>query len=329
MPTAASMAGCRMGAATAATTTPVAGAAGGTTPVQQTSGGGGTDAAAGAALTQPTQLVAALQRVVDAITQLVKVLGQLPAGTLGANGAPTAAAPPTIATSAPVAANGSAPAASPTASTDAAQPAAGPVTVTAASSAATAGAADVRAGGGAPVAPTSAATSSAREGVLLIGDSLTVGVRDMGDMQPKLGNVPLTIDAKGGISLKEGMRRYDAHKAAGELPRVVEIGLFTNNSPNQINELKTAIEKTVADARARGGRVVWATIVRPNSGGKSYDEVNQLIRSMAQNNSDVMGLVDWQAMVAAKPGLVGSDHVHSGKSGYQVRAQAYADAARA
>lgn len=164
------------------------------------------------------------------------------------------------------------------------------------------------------------AAGQARAGVLLIGDSLTVGVRP--HMPKDIDGAPVTVDATGGISLAEGMRRYDAVEFK---PRVVEMALFTNNSPGQAGELRAAIEKTVADARERGGRVVWATIVRPGN----YGEVNAMIREMAAKHSDVMGLVDWAKMVEAIPSLVGGDGVHSSPAGYKVRMQAFVDAARA
>ncbi|MCW2924585.1 MAG: hypothetical protein JWM98_1989, partial [Thermoleophilia bacterium] len=101
--------------------------------------------------------------------------------------------------------------------------------------------------------------------------------------------------------------------------------LFTNNAPGQKAELQAAIEKTIADARARGGKVVWATIVRPNG---DYGPVNDMIRDYAAKNPDVMGLVDWAKMVQANPSYVGKDGIHSGPAGYTARAKAFADAAR-
>lgn len=179
---------------------------------------------------------------------------------------------------------------------------------------------------GTPVAaspPPSQPASNARTGVLLIGDSLTVGAKQF--LNEGMAGQPVEIDATGGISLAEGMRRYDAH---ADKPRVVEMALFTNNSPGQINELRTAVEKTIADARARGGKVVWATIVRPDVGGKSYDEANNMLRDMAAKNADVMGLVDWQKMVADHPNYLAGDKIHSNSAGYTARAQAFADAAK-
>jgi hypothetical protein len=169
-----------------------------------------------------------------------------------------------------------------------------------------------------PPAP-SAPASNARAGVLLIGDSLSVGTKQY--LNSQMAGQPVEINATGGISLAEGMRRYNATK---DKPRVVEMALFTNNSPGQIGELRSAIEKTIADARERGGKVVWATIVRPGN----YGPVNDMIRDFAAKNPDVMGLVDWAKMVQEHPNYVGSDGIHSGATGYKARAQAFADAAK-
>jgi lysophospholipase L1-like esterase len=165
----------------------------------------------------------------------------------------------------------------------------------------------------------SAATSTARKGVLLIGDSLTVGVKPY--FTEQLAGQPVQVDATSGISLAEGMRRYHAAK---DKPRVVEMALFTNNSPGQKDELRKAIEETIADAKARGGKVVWATIVRPGD----YGAVNDMIRDYAAKNPGVMEVVDWAKMVQQHPGYVGGDGVHSGAEGYKARAQAFAAAAK-
>ena len=161
--------------------------------------------------------------------------------------------------------------------------------------------------------------SNARQGVLLIGDSLSVGTKQY--LNAQMAGQPVEINATGGISLAEGMRRYDATK---DKPRVVEMALFTNNSPGQIGELRSAIEKTITDARQRGGTVVWATIVRPGN----YDAVNAMIREYAAKHPDVMRIVDWQKMVQQNPSYLAGDRIHGTAAGYKARAQAFADAAR-
>lgn len=177
--------------------------------------------------------------------------------------------------------------------------------------------------GSTPAASTAAASptapGSAAPGILVIGDSLSVGTQQY--LNEGLAGQPVEINATGGIALAEGMRRYDATPVK---PRVVEMALFTNNAPGDIEQLRSAVDKTVADARQRGGKVVWATIVRP--GG--YEAANQLLKDAAAKNPDVMGLVDWEAMIQANPSYLAGDQVHGTPDGYRARAQAFADAGR-
>lgn len=185
----------------------------------------------------------------------------------------------------------------------------------------------------APASPSPSApaptTSTARpqqaiDGVLMIGDSLGVGTAPF--LQAAFGaSTKVTSNVKGGRTLAQGMAEYD--KVAVK-PKVVDMGLFTNDDPANLPALKRAVERTVADAHARGGRVVWATIQRPAVGGRSYDQVNEYLRSMARQHADVMGLVDWQQMVATSPGYVAGDQVHSNAAGYRARAEAFAAASR-
>lgn len=161
--------------------------------------------------------------------------------------------------------------------------------------------------------------SGGRAGVLLIGDSLSKNIKPQ--FTSALTGQPTEVDADFGISIQEGMRRFrDAH---ADKPRVVEMALFTNNSPVEIALMRQALDETVADARARNGRVIWATLYRSD---QDYSAVNDLIRSYAAVNCDVMGVVDWAAMVKATPSLIGPDGVHCTPEGDTARARAFAAA---
>ena len=170
--------------------------------------------------------------------------------------------------------------------------------------------------------PAPAQRTHAPQNVLMIGDSLSVGTRSY--FTATLTGAPTSVDATGGIPLKEGMRRY---RAVPVKPQVVEMALFTNNVPSQIDELRAALDETIADARARNGRVVWATI-KGNPRYGNYDAVNAMLRDYAARNADVMGLVDWAKMVAQHPDYLAGDGIHGTAAGYRARAQAFADAAR-
>jgi hypothetical protein len=163
------------------------------------------------------------------------------------------------------------------------------------------------------------AVSQARAGALMIGDSLAVGTRAY--FTDALTGVATEVDATGGIPLREGMRRYHA---VADKPRVVHMSLFTNNSPDQLGELRAALDTTIADARTRGGKVVWATIVRPGN----YESVNAMLREYAARNADAMGLVDWERMIRDNPSHLAGDKVHATADGYRARARAFAEAGR-
>lgn len=174
----------------------------------------------------------------------------------------------------------------------------------------------------APAAAVTPNASTAPAGVLMIGDSLSVGTDPFfGDEQT---GVPTQVDAKSGRSLSQGM---DIYNSVAVKPRVVQMALFTNNTPGQIDSLRAALDRTIADARARGGRVVWATIVgNPKFG--SYDAVNSMLRDYAARNADVMGLVDWAQMTRDNPSYLGGDGYHGSAAGYRARAEAFAQASK-
>jgi hypothetical protein len=171
--------------------------------------------------------------------------------------------------------------------------------------------------------PAPAPAPAAREGVLLIGDSLSVGTDQ--PLRDALAGTDVQVDARGGRPLSEGMERYHA---MADKPRVVVMGLFTNNdpAPEKLGALESAIDTTVADARARGGIVAWYTVSRPTYKGVDYGAVNELITSKAAENADVMRVIDWAGAVADDPGLLGSDRIHSGPQGYAHRAAMTIDA---
>jgi hypothetical protein len=152
--------------------------------------------------------------------------------------------------------------------------------------------------------------------VLLIGDSLGVGI------QPYLSGLltgwSVTSDSRVGRPLAEGMERWRAEKGSAE---VSAFSLFTNDAPTNTSALESAVRESAAN-----GCAVWATIVRPAQGGTSYAKANQVLEGLAQQLPGRVVLVPWAATVAADPSLVGSDGVHATPTGYRERAQLYAQA---
>ncbi|HEY1540389.1 MAG TPA: hypothetical protein VGF63_13380 [Solirubrobacteraceae bacterium] len=159
--------------------------------------------------------------------------------------------------------------------------------------------------------------------VLVIGDSLAVGMEDA--LRAALPGWRVTFDARTGRPLAEGMRILAAQHDA---PAIVAFSLFTNDEPGSTAALEQAVR---ASAARPGGCAVWATIVRPPVDGVSYAAANELLKRLAGDPQVGIGLqlVDWSAVIARTPAYLAPDGVHSTPAGYRARGQLYASAIRA
>jgi hypothetical protein len=168
-------------------------------------------------------------------------------------------------------------------------------------------------------APSTTPGTATGNSVLLIGDSLGLGI------QPYLAAVlpgwQITSDSRTGRPLAEGMQRWRAERGHAA---VSAFSLFTNDAPTSTSALEAAVRESAAD-----GCAVWATIVRPPQGGTSYAQANALLERLAQELPGRVQIVPWAQTVKANPGYVGSDGVHATTQGYQARAQLYAQAIQA
>lgn len=192
------------------------------------------------------------------------------------------------------------------------------------------GASSSRSSTGAARPATAASTSTTTTGpavprsttMLVIGDSLTVGTDPY--LRTELKSWDLTIDSAVGRHLATGMDLYDAAKAKG-LPDTVALGLLTNDAGSSLAAFQADVRRTITDARARKGRVIWATV---HDGKQSFTDANAWLRKAARQNADVMRLVDWDALVTKHPDYLAGDHVHGTAAAYAARAKLYARAAR-
>jgi lysophospholipase L1-like esterase len=159
--------------------------------------------------------------------------------------------------------------------------------------------------------------------VLVIGDSLAVGMQDA--LRAALPGWHVTFDARTGRPLAEGMRVLAAQHAA---PAIVAFSLFTNDAPGSTAALEQAVRATAARP---GGCAVWATIVRPPVDGVSYAAANRLLERLAGDPQVALGLqlVDWSAVIARTPAYLAPDGVHGTPAGYRARGELYASAIRA
>lgn len=161
------------------------------------------------------------------------------------------------------------------------------------------------------------------DAVVVIGDSLAVGMAPA--LQGLLPGRPVLVDARVGRPLDEGM----AVLAQAKPPKASFVySLFTNDDPIRVEQLDAAVRNSVA-ALGPHGCAVWATIVRPKVGGRTYAAVNARLRSLALDPalSGRLLIADWARAVQGHRGAwLAKDRVHATPAGYLARAQLYADA---
>jgi hypothetical protein len=178
----------------------------------------------------------------------------------------------------------------------------------------------------APVFAPSAALPVAMGGgdaLVVIGDSLAVGMAPA--LQVLLPGRPVLVDARIGRPLDEGM----AVLAGSKPPKAsFAYSLFTNDDPVRIEQLDAAVRASVA-ALGPHGCAVWATIVRPKVGGRSYGPVNARLRALALDPalSGRLLIADWARAVGGhRKAWLAKDRIHATAAGYFARAQLYAEA---
>jgi hypothetical protein len=159
--------------------------------------------------------------------------------------------------------------------------------------------------------------------VVVIGDSLAVGMAPA--LQGLLPGRPVLVDARIGRPLDEGMTVL----AGSDPPKAsFAYSLFTNDDPLRIERLDAAVRSSVA-VLGQHGCAVWATIVRPKVGGRTYAQVNARLRALAVDPalSGRLLIADWaEAVRGHRKAWLAKDKVHATAAGYLARAQLYADA---
>jgi hypothetical protein len=162
---------------------------------------------------------------------------------------------------------------------------------------------------------TSSGTTTSARNLVVIGDSLAVGMQPY--LQQFLPGWNITVDARTGRPLAEGMRQFDA-KPDPSNETVYAFSLFTNDGPTNLTALESAVKRSTTK-----GCAVWSTIVRPPVGGTSYAGANSRLNGLASNRVKV---VQWADQVAQNPSWIAGDGVHANPTGYRNRAALYAAA---
>lgn len=174
--------------------------------------------------------------------------------------------------------------------------------------------------GGNSAAPAAPSRPALPRDVLVIGDSLALGIEQ--PLQAALPGWRVRVDGRIGRPLAEGMSILGRQSSP---PAILAFPLFTNDDPRNTRALEAAVRATAGRPR---GCVVWSTVVRPPLNGVTYDAANALLRGLGNDPELARGLqlVDWAAEVAQSPSLLAGDGVHATPAGYGVLAQLFAAA---
>lgn len=160
----------------------------------------------------------------------------------------------------------------------------------------------------------------------IVGDSLVVGARDIGRLTQVLasrGCAVTAVDARTGRSTAEGANVVDAWAALGALPRVLVVGLGTNDCN------AAAFEAQVRRILARVGPdrpVVWVNSWRPGCDTALNDVLFAVQAELgARSDGGNLWILNHWQWIYENPGLLARDRVHLNADGYRAHAQRIAD----
>lgn len=163
-------------------------------------------------------------------------------------------------------------------------------------------------------------STTPRDQLIVIGDSLALG------MKPYLSGSALSIDARIGRPLAEGMSLVEKARLPDPATFALAISLFTNDDPSNVAALRSAVASSL-ERVGEDGCVIWATIVAPAVNGVNFKRANALLEALADDEPRLQ-LVPWDAAVRRNPALLEPDDVHPTAAGYRLRAKLYRLAAR-
>ena len=171
----------------------------------------------------------------------------------------------------------------------------------------------VLAGVPAPTASGDGDIAAAGTPVLVVGDSLAVGLEPY--LGPMLGARPVSWNAVSGRTTPQGLFALRAMLRT-VTPQTLVISLGTNDGPSPAR-FRDRIERVLA-AAPPGACVVWTTVIRARRKGP-YHGLNAALHQEARRHSRLV-LVDW-ARAVAKGRVALPDGVHPGPDGFLYRSQ--------
>ena len=153
------------------------------------------------------------------------------------------------------------------------------------------------------------------DAVLVVGDSLTVGAIELGELERRLGGAgfdDVVLVAEEGRDAAWGLEQIEAFDA---VPPLVVVELGTNRSANPAG-FADVVAEIVTALQARGARhIAWVTPV--HAADDRYRDKIDLLE--AAGGIDVVA--DWAEVVHDDPDLIGSDGLHPTEEGYGRLAQ--------
>lgn len=165
------------------------------------------------------------------------------------------------------------------------------------------------------------ASSAVNSKLYVLGDSLTVGMRDQGQLSEKLtsnGWTDITIQATSGDNIAAVLPKVDADQTKISEASTAVIGLGTNpdtDFPARLNELVTKIRSYNNDIK-----LFWINVYSDGVGRDNQQTVNQeLNHASAELNFTI---INWRGEATANPDAYpfAADHVHHTPEGFVARA---------
>lgn len=159
-----------------------------------------------------------------------------------------------------------------------------------------------------------------------MGDSLIVGAQDIGHLHQVLahrGCVLKAVDARTSRSTKKGADVIDAWAAYGVLPRILVVGLGTNDCN------ASAFEAQVRRILARVGPhrpIVWVNTWRRGCDVALNDVLFAIQAELGArpDGGNLWILNHWQ-WIFENPGLLARDRIHLNANGYRAHAERIAN----
>jgi hypothetical protein len=161
-------------------------------------------------------------------------------------------------------------------------------------------------------------SASGRGAVMLVGDSLNVGIEAY--LPERLPGWSIDADDEVGRTTDAGLAALEGLGAA--LAPVVVVSLGTNDPQTDVDGFRDRVRRALA-LTGPDRCVVWPTIWR----GGASDAFNDVLAQEAAANG-ALRVVDWVGLVERRRELMSGDGVHPTEEGYAARADAIAETVR-